>query len=138
MMTKCYSELIELPTFEARYAYLRLGGKVGVDTFGFDRIFNQMFYHSKEWGMVRDKVIVRDKGRDLAMFGYDIKGAMMIHHINPITMRDIEQGSPLLLDPENLIVTTMRTHNAIHYGDESLLITLPPERKMNDTCPWRN
>ena len=134
---KTYSELIEFPTFEERFRYLQLDGSVGIDTFGFDRIFNQMFYRSKEWKSIRDQVIIRDLGCDLGVEGYEIRGRVIIHHLNPITMEDIEKRSAYLLDPEFLITTTHNTHNAIHYGDESILVTAPIERSKNDTCPWR-
>lgn len=138
MRIRSYSELSKLKTFEERFEYLRLDGKVGVDTFGFDRIFNQMFYTSKEWKSIRDRVIVRDNGCDLGIEGYEIYGQrIIIHHMNPISLEDIERGSKFLLDPEYLITTVHTTHNAIHYGDESLLITIPIERSRNDTCPWR-
>lgn len=136
--TKSYSEMIKLPTFQERFRYLKLSGQVGKDTFGFDRIFNQMFYTSPEWRSVRNQVIIRDNGCDLGVDGRDIQGRVIIHHINPITMEDIECKSEKLLDPENLICTTHNTHNAIHYGDESILITEPLERSINDTCPWRH
>ena len=139
MRIRSYSELSKLKTFEERFEYLRLDGKVGVDTFGFDRIFNQMFYTSKEWKSIRDQVIVRDNGCDLGIEGYEIYGQrIIIHHMNPISLEDIERGSKFLLDPEYLITTVHTTHNAIHYGDESLLITIPIERSRNDTCPWRH
>lgn len=137
MSIKTYSELIALPTFEERFRYLRLNGKVGQDTFGFDRYLNQIFYRSRRWKAVRDHVIIRDNGCDLAVEGYEIHGRILIHHMNPITLRDIELESEFLLDPEYLITTVHNTHNAIHYGDESLLITAPIERTINDTCPWR-
>lgn len=139
MKIRCYSELLKLKTFEERFEYLRLDGKVGVDTFGFDRIFNQMFYTSKEWKSIRDRVIVRDNGCDLGVEGYEIyRQRMIIHHLNPISLKDIERGSKFLIDPEFLITTIHSTHNAIHYGDENLLITAPIERSKNDTCPWRH
>ena len=134
---KTYSELITLPTFEERYRYLRLKGRVGEDTFGFDRYLNQVLYHSKEWKDVRDYVIIRDNGCDLAMEGYEIPGKVLIHHMNPITAKDIERRSDFLLNPEYLITTVLSTHNAIHYGDENLLPRLPMERSMHDTCPWK-
>lgn len=134
---KTYSELIEFPTFEERFRYLQLDGSVGIDTFGFDRIFNQMFYRSQEWKSIRNQVIIRDLGCDLGVEGYEIRGRVIIHHLNPITMEDIEKRSAYLLDPEFLITTTHNTHNAIHYGDESILVTAPIERSKNDTCPWR-
>lgn len=137
MKIRTYSELITLPTFEERYEYLRLGGRVGEDTFGFDRYLNQIFYRSQKWKDSRDFVIIRDNGCDLAMEGYEIHGKILIHHMNPITLRDIEYETDNLLDPEYLISTILNTHNAIHYGDRSLLITAPRERTPNDTCPWR-
>lgn len=137
MSIKTYSELIALPTFEERYRYLRLSGNVGEETFGFDRYLNQVFYRSQRWKDIRDYVIIRDNGCDLGVEGYEIHGRILIHHMNPITVRDIERESEFLLDPEYLITTVHNTHNAIHYGDESLLITAPIERRPNDTCPWR-
>ena len=139
MSIKTYSELITLPTFEERYRYLRLGGRVGEDTFGFDRYLNQRFYKSDEWMELRDYVIIRDGGCDLAMPDREIpKGVrILVHHMNPITIDDVVNRSKYLLDPEYLICTIKRTHDAIHYGDESILLTMPTERSMNDTCPWR-
>lgn len=134
---KTYSEVIALPTFEDRYRYLRLGGRVGEDTFGFDRWINQMFYKDPEWLEVRDYVIIRDNGCDLAIPGREINGIILVHHMNPITKADILERSKFLLDPEYLICTVKRTHDAIHYGDEDLLFKLPVERTKNDTCPWR-
>lgn len=138
MSVKRYSELITLPTFEERFRYLKLDGKVGEDTFGFDRYLNQVFYRSQKWKSVRDYVIVRDNGCDLAMEGYEIHGRILIHHMNPISLKDLETESEFLLDPEYLITTVHNTHNAIHYGDESLLFTVPVERTKNDTCPWKH
>lgn len=137
MNIKTYSELITLPTFEERFRYLKLDGMVGQDTFGFDRIFNQMFYHSREWKRVRDIVIARDLGCDLGIEDREIFGRPIIHHLNPISIDDIKLATEYLLNPEYLITTTHATHNAIHYGDESLLVTAPIERTKNDTCPWR-
>ena len=137
MIIRTYSELSKLETFEERFRYLQLGGVVGSETFGFDRYLNQVFYRSKRWKSIRDQVIIRDNGCDLGVEGYDIHGRIIIHHMNPITIRDIERESEYLLDPEFLICTIHNTHNAIHYGDESLLITAPVERSMYDTCPWR-
>ena len=136
-MIKTYSELIRLPTFEERFEYLRLDGRVGEDTFGFDRYLNQLFYRSYEWRKIRDYVIVRDNACDLGVEGYDIYGKVLIHHMNPITARDIESRTDLLLDPEYLICVTHDTHNAIHYGDENLLFKAPIVRRPNDTCPWK-
>lgn len=136
---RTYSELIQLPTFEERYQYLRLGGMVGEETFGFDRFINQYFYQrSREWKMVRQHVIVRDNGCDLGVEGHEIPGRILVHHMNPVSLEDIERHSDILLDPEFLISTTHNTHNAIHYGDESLLICEPITRTKNDTCPWRH
>lgn len=137
MTIKTYSELILLPTFEERFDYLRLDGKVGEDTFGFDRYLNQLFYQSQEWKKIRDYVIIRDNACDLGVEGYDIYSKVLIHHMNPITTRDIEKRTDLLLDPEYLICTTHNTHNAIHYGDENLIIKAPIVRTKNDTCPWK-
>ena len=134
---RTYSELCQLSTFEERFDYLRLNGSVGKDTFGFDRYLNQQFYRSREWKRIRDRVILRDNGCDLGVEGYEIRGRILIHHINPISVEDIHTMSDLLMNPEYLICTSHRTHNAIHYGDESLIITAPIERTQNDTCPWR-
>lgn len=138
MKIRRYSELIQLPTFEERFEYLKLGGGVGVETFGFDRYMNQVFYRSKEWKKIRDYVIVRDNGCDLAMEGHEIyEERILIHHMNPISIEDIERRSDILLDPEFLISTILSTHNAIHYGDSNLLMLGPIERTANDTSPWR-
>lgn len=134
---KCYSELILLPTFQARYQYLHLSGEVGKETFGFDRYMNQFFYRSPEWRRVRDFVITRDEGCDLGIPGREIFGRIIIHHMNPIRPEDIRNRSDLLLDPEYLITTIHDTHLAIHYGDEHLLLQEPVERRPNDTCPWK-
>ena len=136
-MIRTYSELIALPTFKERYNYLRLNGVVGEETFGFDRYLNQVFYRSQRWKEIRDYVIIRDNGCDLGVEGFDIHGKIIIHHMNPIMLRDIVKESEYLLDPEYLICVTHNTHNAIHYGDENLLITIPNERTMYDTCPWK-
>lgn len=141
MNIRTYSELIRLPTFEERYEYLRLDGKVGAETFGFDRYLNQMFYKSDEWLELRDFVIIRDCGCDLAMPDREIPKnvRILVHHMNPIRMEDIVKRSRYLLDPEYLITTIKITHDAIHYGDSSkLLDTAPIERKPYDTCPWRH
>lgn len=138
MSIKTYSELITLPTFEERFRYLKLSGIVGKETFGYDRIINQYLYQrSKRWRSVRNEVIVRDNGCDLGIEGYDIHGKIIVHHMNVLTLEDIERESDFVFNPEYLICTTHNTHNAIHYGDESLLITAPIERIRNDTCPWR-
>lgn len=138
MSIKTYSELSLLPTFRERYQYLRLSGQVGEDTFGFDRYLNQVFYRSQEWKRVRDFVILRDNGCDLGVPGFEIHEKIIIHHMNPITVQDIRHANEDLLDPEFLICVRHNTHNAIHYGDESLLITEPIVRMPNDTCPWRH
>lgn len=140
MIIRTYSELITIPTFEERYRYLRLGGRVGEETFGFDRYLNQMFYHSKEWLEVRDYVISRDMGCDLAMAGREIPEGVkiLVHHMNPVLVRDIVSRSKYLLDPEYLISTIKRTHDAIHYGDDSFLLDTFVPRSKNDTCPWRH
>ena len=137
MIIKTYSEMIALPTFIERYRYLRLGGRVGEETFGFDRWLNQKFYKDIEWMRARDKAIIRDNGCDLGMEGHEIHGRIYVHHINPITKEDILRRDPCLFDPENLICTIKNTHDAIHYGDESLLIIAPTIRTPNDTCPWK-
>lgn len=135
---KTYSELITFTTFEERYRYLKLNGRVGEDTFGFDRYINQVFYKSQEWRSIRNHVILRDNGCDLGIDDREIYGKVLIHHMNPISLKDIETRGDFLLNPEYLISTTLSTHNAIHYGDESLLIGAPIERHKNDTCPWRH
>lgn len=137
MNLRTYSELAQLPTFRERFEYLKLDGTIGEDTFGFDRYLNQIFYKSKEWAAVRREVIIRDNGCDLGMDGYEIRGKILIHHMNPIRQQDILMRSELLLNPEYLITTVLSTHNAIHYGDEKLLPIVPLERSRNDTCPWR-
>ena len=134
---RTYSELITLPTFMERFRYLKLGGQVGEDTFGFDRYINQKFYKSKEWLSLRDEIIIRDLGCDLGVEGYDIKSRILIHHMNPITKFEIINQTDFLLNPEYLICTTKNTHDAIHYGNEDTLISLPTVRTKNDTCPWR-
>ena len=137
-MTRSYSELITLPTFEERYRYLKLGGKVGEETFGFDRYLNQVFYSSLEWKTFRRDIIVRDMGCDLGIEDRVIGGNIFIHHINAIALADIHRRNlGVLLNPENVICTSFNTHNAIHYGDESLLTLAPIARRPNDTCPWR-
>jgi hypothetical protein len=137
-MIRTYSELSTLRTFKDRYEYLRLGGEIGIETFGFDRYLNQIFYRSKEWKQVRNQVIIRDNGCDLGLEGYEINQKIIIHHMNPISVEDIVERSDVLFNPEYLISTTLHTHNAIHYGDDSLLIDVPTERGKNDTCPWRH
>lgn len=137
MTSKTYSELIAIPTYEDRFRYLQLQGAVGKDTFGYDRYLNQVLYNSQEWKRFRNEIIIRDNGCDLAFEGYDIHGRILVHHINPITVDDVVNRNPLVFDPENVICVTHNTHNAIHYGDESLLIIAPIERTRHDTCPWK-
>ena len=136
---RTYSEIITLPTFEERFEYLRLGGKVGAETFGFDRWLNQVFYKTGEWLSVRDEVILRDCGCDLAMPDREIPEGVriLVHHMNPITKEDIVYRLKYVLDPEFLICTIKRTHDAIHYGDRSILYANPIERSKHDTCPWK-
>lgn len=134
---RTYSELITFPTFEERFKYLQLEGSVGKDTFGYDRYLNQLFYKTAEWKRLRQDLIIRDNGCDLGVEGREIYGRIIIHHLNPITKDDIVSRTEYLLNPDFLICTTHNTHNAIHYGDESLLITSPVERSKNDTCPWK-
>lgn len=134
---RTYSELIKLQTFEERFQYLQLNGRVGEETFGFDRYLNQKFYNDPEWLHIRDQVIIRDNGCDLAMPDREIKTRILVHHMNPINKEDILRRSDFLLNPEYLVCTIKATHDAIHYGDESKLFIMPPERRPNDTCPWR-
>lgn len=138
MEIRTYSELKDIPTFEERYKYLKLSGTVGLDTFGFDRYLNQAFYKSPEYRKIRQEVILRDNGCDLGLDGYEIFGKILVHHMNPITKRDILDRSDYALNPEYLICVSHNTHNAIHYGDESLLqLDIPIVRKPNDQAPWR-
>lgn len=138
-MTRRYSDLIALPTFEERYKYLQLLGKVGDETFGFERYLNQVFYRSDRWKAIRNQVIIRDNGCDLGITDRIITGRfVVIHHMNPITVEDIKTMSSFLVDPEFLICCSDATHKAIHYGDANLLIKDPVIRMPNDTCPWRN
>lgn len=136
MIKRTYSEMIRLSTFIDRYKYLSLKGVVGEKTFGFDRWMNQDFYRSTEWRQIRHEIIARDNGCDLGMAGYDIHRGMYIHHIIPLTPKHIETGDPIMLDPDNLITVSHNTHNAIHYGDESLLPRPPIERRPGDTKLW--
>ena len=137
MIIRTYSELSKLKTFEDRFQYLRLDGIVGEETFGFDRYLNQILYQSDEWKRRRIDIIIRDNGCDLGCEGFEVHGKILIHHINPITVDDIVNRNPKVFDPENLILTSHNTHQAIHYGNEDLLILAPIERSKNDTCPWR-
>lgn len=137
MRKRNYRELLQFKTFEDRFDYLKLAGEVGNPTFGYDRYFNQQFYHSSEWRRARNRIILRDNGCDLGMPDYEIHGRIYIHHINPITKQDVEEFSDNLFDPDNLICVTFDTHNAIHFGDERTLPKTPIERAPGDTCPWR-
>ena len=137
MTIRTYSELIKLPTFEERFNYLRLNGCVGKETFGFDRYINQQFYRSTEWKRMRNLVILRDNGCDLGVKDRPIYERILIHHMNPVAIEDIQNGTDFLLNPEYLISTIHSTHNAIHYGDTNLLSRDPIERRPGDTCPWR-
>lgn len=134
---RTYTELMKLQTFEERFRYLKLNGKVAEKTFGFDRYLNQQFYKSEEWLKVRDYIIIRDNACDLAIEDRDIASRIMIHHMNPIRKQDILNRTDILLNPEYLICTCKRTHDAIHYGDESILFDGFIERTKFDTCPWR-
>lgn len=136
---KTYSELILIPTFEGRFEYLRLNGLVGESTFGSKRYLNQILYKTSDWKRIRDQIIIRDNGCDLAIEGREIYRPLkvLVHHLNPITIDDVLNGDRKVFDPENLITISLRTHNALHYGNEDLLIKDPIERKPNDTIPWR-
>ena len=134
---RTYTELNAIPDYEERYRYLKLNGQVGEETFGYDRIFNQMFYNSVEWRHIRQQVIVRDNGCDMGMPEHEIGGRIIIHHMNPITIEDIRKGTTFLLNPEYLVCVSENTHKAIHYGDESLIDHDPVVRSPNDTCPWK-
>lgn len=149
MNIKTYSELITIPSFEERFRYLQLDGQIGIETFGYDRYLNQILYNSKDWRSFRNHIIIRDNACDLAHEDHEIPSwrdengrlhgpKILIHHINPIMLVDIEKRNPMIFDPENVITTILSTHNAIHYGDESLLPKEPIERSQNDTCPWRH
>lgn len=136
MTDRTYSELARLLTYKERFDYLRLHGHVGAETFGFDRYINQGFYTSREWRQLRHAVIARDVGRDLGIEGYEIHSQLVVHHMNPITVEAVKDGDPRILNPDFLITTTLDTHNAIHYGNESLLPKLVTERKPGDTKMW--
>ena len=138
MSIRTYSELITIPTFEERFEYLQLKGSVGKDTFGYDRYLNQVLYRSPEWKRLRNQIIIRDGGCDLACDGYDIYSKVLIHHMNPITVEDVLTRSRKVFDPDNLVCVSHSTHNAIHYGDVDLLVSGPIIRTKNDTCPWRH
>jgi hypothetical protein len=136
MRARTYSGVRRLDTFEERFDYLSLRGEVGASTFGFDRHINQAFYRSREWRMARDRVISRDRGCDLGLEGYEIHDMVLVHHIQPMTVEDIEGGNPLIFDEDNLICVTHTTHNAIHYGDRSLIPAPYVERSPGDTKLW--
>lgn len=136
---RTYKELVRFGTFEERFEYLKLSGMVGQATFGSDRYLNQVLYKSPEWRSFRNGIIIRDNGCDLAFAGRDIYGdRIIIHHINPLTVEDVENRSPVIFDPENVVCVSDKTHRAIHYGDESLLPHDPITRMPNDTCPWKS
>ena len=136
-MIRSYQELIKLKTFEERYDYLKLKGVVGASTFGSDRYLNQALYNSKEWKRVRNDILLRDEGCDLGVQDREIFKSPIVHHMNPITIENIENRDDCVFDPENLITTSFSTHNAITYGDNSFLVRLPSVRKKGDTCPWK-
>jgi len=135
-MIRSYSELRRYKTLEERFRYLSLNGEIGMKTFGFDRYVNQQFYRSRQWKLIRNDVIARDNGCDLGIEGYDIHRRILIHHMNPLRLTDIDLGDPSILDPNYLITTAHQTHNAIHYGDETLLPKPPVERRPGDTRLW--
>ncbi len=137
MKIKSYSEMCSFSTFIERFNYLKLNGKVGIETFGFDRYLNQVLYCSQEWKRFRRQVIIRDNGCIFGLDGYNINGRLIVHHINPITLEQIEQRDPMIFSMENVVCVTHNVHEAIHYGDESLIPTDPIIRKPNDTCPWK-
>ena len=137
-MTKCYSELIKFKTFEERFDYLYIGKRVGEPTFAAERYLNQAFYNSWEWKhIIRPRIITRDIGRDMALLGHEIHGLVILHHIDPITMQDIEEMTSKVTDPENLICVSADTHRAIHFSTKDAFMGCFVERKPNDTCPWR-
>lgn len=137
MSIKTYSELVTIPDYLDRYHYLKIGGKVGAETFGYDRYLNQILYTSDEWRKFRRDMIIRDGGCDMAHEDYELEKHIILHHINPITVEDVLNRHPKVFDSENVVCVCLNTHNAIHYGDESLLMLPPVERSKNDTCPWR-
>jgi hypothetical protein len=137
MIIRSYRDLRRLQTFDERFEYLKLGGVVGRETFGFERYLNQMFYRSPEWKRTRQGIIIRDNGCDLGIPGREIFDRVIIHHMNPITIEDIELSRDCIFDPDNLICTSHDTSNAIHYGDRSLLMKLPQERRKGDTQLWK-
>lgn len=136
-MIKTYSELLSFKTFMDRYNYLKLSGKVGVETFGFDRYLNQMLYRSKRWKELRPKIITRDNACDMALEGYDIYDRIIIHHMNPISIKDIEEDNDDIFNPEFLVCVSSRTHNPIHFGEERKAPEPIIQRRPNDMCPWK-
>lgn len=136
MTIRTYSELNQIKTFEERFRYLQLNKQIGIATFGFDRYINQNFYTSRQWKIIRNHVIVRDQSCDLGIAGRDIYGYVRVHHMNPIAVEDLKQGNTDVLDPEFLICTSLDTHNAIHFGNESNIFRLPVERTKGDTRLW--
>ena len=134
---RTYSELKKLESMDDRFEYLRLNGTVGRSTFGYDRYINQTLYNDPRYKSARDVVILRDDGCDLGIKGYKIQEKLTVHHMNPLTLEDIQQMKPEIFDPEYLICSSPNTHQAVHYGDKSLLPKLPIERRKNDTCPWK-
>ena len=135
---RCYSDLILLPSLQQRFEYLRLNGEVGEELFGYARNLNQEFYHGSEWRDIRDQVILRDFGCDLGVRGWKIVGNIYVHHMNPITLEQLKDRDPILLDPEYLISCSYNTHQAITWGNESLLPKPLTVRRPGDTCPWKN
>lgn len=136
-MIRCYNDLIQLKTFEERFQYLKINGKVGEETFGLDRYINQQLYKSQKWRSTRSRIIIRDDGCDLGIDGRQLDDYIVVHHMNPITLEDIEEERDIVFDPNYLICCSTRTHRAIHFGDENLLIRDPVIRRPNDTCLWR-
>lgn len=137
MSKKNYTELKELKSFDERFDYLKLVGSIGIETFGFDRYLNQSFYTSREWKQVRREVIVRDESCDLGILDRPIFGAVRVHHMNPVSVEDLELGRDIILDPEFLICVSHNTHNAIHFGNKKSIVSLPTERKKGDTTLWK-
>ena len=136
-MIRCYSDLKYIDSFKERYLYLQLHGRVAEETFGYDRYVNQQLYKSHKWVKTRREIIIRDNGCDLGVDGYELDNHIIVHHINPITLEDIEEERDIIFNPENLICCSSRTHKAIHFGDESLLPREPIIRRPGDTCLWR-
>ena len=136
-MIRCYNDLIQLKTFEERFQYLKIHGKVGEETFGLDRYINQQLYKSQKWRSTRSRIIIRDDGCDLGIDGRQLDDYIVVHHMNPIALEDIEEERDIVFDPDYLICCSTRTHRAIHFGDENLLIRDPVVRRPNDTCLWR-